>query len=271
MHTGKRARVDRHDKQQKNIWRWGIGIVCGLLFVVSLLPVFSRVWHIGVYVPMAVGAAGVACCVWTDGFLSILQKIWKRKGLRVILLGILLLIAALLCLFIFVSVVMLRAAARPAPDEATVLVLGAAVYEDRPCRMLADRLDATARYLEANPSSVCVVSGGQGPDEDYAEATVMKAYLIEKGIDESRIFTEDQSTSTYENITFSKQVMEENDLPSTLVIATQEFHQYRAQAFAKRAGFREVGPCTCRTPPHLLLCYWVREFAAICHMVMFGT
>ena len=55
-----------------------------------------------------------------------------------------------------------------------------------------------------------------------------------------------------------------------MVIATQEFHQYRAQAFARRAGLTDAGPCTCHTPPYLLLCYWVREFAAISRMLLLG-
>ena len=257
--------------KKRGVWRLVLGVLFALLAVVSLLPLVSQVWHIGVYVPLAMGVAGLICCVWTDGFLSILRWIWKRKGLRTILVAICVLVAALLGLFITVSILMLHAAAQPAPQNATVIVLGAAIYEDRPSPMLARRLDAAARYLEANPQANCVVSGGQGPDEAYSEASIMKAYLIEKGIDAGRIFTEDRSTSTFENIQFSKKVMEEKGLSSTVVIATQEFHQYRAQAFAKRAGFENVGPCTCRTPLHLILCYWVREFAAICHMAMFGT
>lgn len=85
----------------------------------------------------------------------------------------------------------------------------------------------------------------------------MKAYLLEKGVPEERIREESASTSTYENIQFSKRIIEEENLSRTVVIATQEFHQFRAQSFARRAGFTEAGPCTCRTPLHLLLCYWV--------------
>lgn len=81
---------------------------------------------------------------------------------------------------------------------------------------------------------------------------------------------EDKSTNTFENIRFSKKILEENHLSPTVVIATQEFHQYRAQAFAGRAGLTGAGPCTCRTPSYLLLCYWVREFAAISRMLLLG-
>ena len=54
----------------------------------------------------------------------------------------------------------------------------------------------------------------------------MKRYLLEKGVDESRLYMEDKSTNTFENIQFSKRILEEHRLSPTVVIATQEFHQY---------------------------------------------
>jgi len=179
-------------------------------------------------------------------------------------------IAALLLLFVVVSGIMLHAAAKDPPENATVIVLGAAIRGDRPSTMLADRLKSAASYLKKNPASKCVVSGGQGEDEDYPEALVMRNYLVEQGIEESRIYREDVSVNTYQNIELSKALVEKEGLNSTVVIATQEFHQYRAQTFAKRAGFQEIGACTCRSPGYLLGCYWVREFAAICRMTLLG-
>ena len=135
---------------------------------------------------------------------------------------------------------------------------------------MIDRLEVALAFAQANPASPIVLSGGQGYGEDISEAEAMKRYLLEKGVDESRLYMEDKSTNTFENIQFSKRILEEHRLSPTVVIATQEFHQYRAQAFARRAGLTDAGPCTCRTPPYLLLCYWVREFAAISRMLLLG-
>ena len=55
-----------------------------------------------------------------------------------------------------------------------------------------------------------------------------------------------------------------------MVIATQEFHQYRGQNFARQAGLTQVGPLTCRSPASQLASYWVREFFAIQYMWVFG-
>jgi uncharacterized SAM-binding protein YcdF (DUF218 family) len=165
---------------------------------------------------------------------------------------------------------MLYAAAKKPAENATVIVLGAGINGDQPSLMLTQRLDAAVEYLDQNEESVCIVSGGQGLDEDYSEASVMANYLTSKGIENSRVYLEDRSTNTDENIRFSKAIIDRESLNSTVVIATQEFHQYRAQAMAKNIGFTEVSPCTCKSPLYFLLCYWVREFAAVCRFWLLG-
>ena len=174
-------------------------------------------------------------------------------------------------LFSVVSVMMVGANFNHPTEDATVIVLGAGLRGDRPSKILRGRLNATVEYLNEHPQAVCIVSGGQGPDEVCTEASAMQRYLIEKGIDEQRIFVEDKSTSTFENIQFSKEIIEKHGLNTKIAVVTQEFHQYRAQQFAKTAGFTEVGAVTAHTPWELLGSYWVRDFAGICHMVLLGT
>ena len=83
-----------------------------------------------------------------------------------------------------------------------LIVLGTQVREDGPSYLLKTRLDTAAAYLKANEHTVCIVSGGRGPNEPCAEADAMGAYLTANGIDESRILREDQSKNTTENIQF---------------------------------------------------------------------
>lgn len=56
---------------------------------------------------------------------------------------------------------------------------------------------------------VIVVSGGMGDSENISEAEAMYRWLTDKGIDESRIYKEEKSTDTDENIRFSKEVIKE--------------------------------------------------------------
>ena len=69
---------------------------------------------------------------------------------------------------------------------------------------IKSRLEVAVPYLTKYPHVKVIVSGGQGPDEDRTEASVMQDYLEQHGIDATRIIIEDQSTSTYENLVFSK-------------------------------------------------------------------
>ncbi len=70
------------------------------------------------------------------------------------------------------------------------------------------------------------------------------------------------------NIAFSKDIIEREGLCRTVVIATQEFHQYRGQTFCAQAGFTDVSPLTCRSPEAQIASYWMREF--FCHPIYVG-
>ena len=99
----------------------------------------------------------------------------------------------------------------------------------------------------------------------------MYAYLVDRGIDPARIYTEDSSTSTFENIRHSQTMIEQHGLSRNVAVVTQEFHQFRAQQFVTKAGLTVSGAVVAHTPWHLLASYWIRDFAGICHMALLGT
>lgn len=115
-----------------------------------------------------------------------------------------------------------------------IIVLGAQVRKDGPSPVLKYRLDKAVEYLNENPDTVCIVSGGQGSNEPWTEAEGMAQYLQEKGIDTARILTEDQSQTTEQNITNSKMLMKEG---ASVGIVTNNFHVFRALQIAKSTDF----------------------------------
>lgn len=246
-------------------WRRLCGWLGGLALGWSLLPLLvNGIFNEGVAVGMAAGLLGIA---WALGWR------WKQKGwYKPVAIVLLCFVCVFGMLGLVLSGCMVGAAVtRPGREDATVIVLGALIVGDQPSRMLRGRLDAAANRLEKYPDAVCVVSGGQGADEAYSEAYVMRKYLVEqRGIAPERIYMEDRSTNTFENTRFSMELIRREGLCDTVAIATQEFHQYRAAATARRAGATGVGAVTCFSPPHLLLCYWVRECAAICRLWILG-
>ncbi len=153
-------------------------------------------------------------------------------------------------------------------EEHTVIVLGCKVNGDQPSRMLRRRLDTAAVYLKENEAASCIVSGGQGHNEDYSEAYVMKQYLINAGIKEERIHLEDKSTNTLENLKFSKAVAENRGLADTFVIISDGFHQCRARTIAMKLGLDSYA-VSANTDFWVVPCYAVREVLSFIKLIPF--
>lgn len=141
-----------------------------------------------------------------------------------------------------------------------LIILGARVKGTVPSLALKYRIDYAAMYLKENPGTIAVASGGKGPGEDISEAESIKRELINQGIEESRIFPEDQSTDTYENIRFSKKFIP--DEAEGGLIVTNDFHIYRAKMIADNEGLVMEG-LPAKTPVQALIKSYTREYLAL--------
>ncbi len=135
----------------------------------------------------------------------------------------------------------------PTPDQDFVIILGCALRRDgTPSPLLRDRLDRAIsfrnRQLAATGKElVFVTSGGQGADEVISESEAMRRYLVEKGIPEQSILKEDQSTSTLENMRFSKEKIQAQNPNARIAFSTTNYHVFRSGLFARRVGMRASG------------------------------
>lgn len=156
---------------------------------------------------------------------------------------------------------------RTPPDgtEKAIIVLGASVRNDMPSPSLKYRLDAAYEYAVKHPDIPVVVSGGQGSDESRPEADVMAEYLIEKGLSENRIWKEDQSKSTQENFLFSKEVLKQHGIAANdpIVFVTNQFHCYRAEGYARKAGLEQVHAIPAGMSSTSVLPVYLREVFAV--------
>lgn len=153
-----------------------------------------------------------------------------------------------------------------------VIVLGAGVNGTVPSLILSERINRAYEYLAENPDVICIVSGGQGPGEDITEAKCMYDRLVSKGIDPERIWQEDKSTSTRENIRFSLAVIEEKTgaRPTEAAIISNEFHLFRAGLFAKEQDLAMIGVPAKTTWFSLRANYFLREIVAVWYYVFLG-
>jgi len=151
-----------------------------------------------------------------------------------------------------------------------VIILGARLYGSIPSPSLLERLKAAKEYLLKNEDVKVVVSGGQGVNEDIPEAFAMRKYLMENGIEDSRILIEDKSTSTFENLKMSLEKIKEVDDRENIkvLIATNRYHVFRARFLAKRLGMIPFG-LPAEIPPTTVIKSYIREFFAVIKSFLF--
>lgn len=198
--------------------------------------------------------------------LSMLHAKLLRRVLTVLLcIGIL--------LFAVTEGIVLRASTGdPGESCRYVIVLGARVQDTSPSISLSERIDAAYDYLTQNPEAIAVLSGGQGEDEGISEAQCMFEQLTSMGIPEDRLWLEDKSTSTWENLNFSLDIIEgkTGTRPDKAAILSSEYHLYRAGLFAEDCGFEAVG-IPARTQRFTIrLNYFLREVAGVWHYFVLG-
>ena len=100
---------------------------------------------------------------------------------------------------------------KPKFDKDFIIILGAKIKNDGSLTpILKARVDKAIEFAKEQKENIgkkiiFVPSGGKGEDEVISEAEAMKNYLLENGISQKNIVVENQSTSTLQNIRFSKE------------------------------------------------------------------
>ena len=145
-----------------------------------------------------------------------------------------------------------------------VIIHGAGLIDgERVSKLLQDRLDKAIEVYRKDPTPPKLIpSGGKGSDEKLSEAEAMKRYLLENGVPEDDIIVEDQSKTTYENLKYSKQILDSMDGRKYTALVTSNYHVYRALRYCREVGLKCTG-----IGSRVAFYYWpsalIREFIAI--------
>ncbi len=142
-----------------------------------------------------------------------------------------------------------------------IIVLGAHVNGVRLSKALLERTRRALEYLEENPKTRAVLSGGQGEGEIVSEAEAMCRYMEDHGISQERLILEDRSTNTKENLDFSLALI--GDLNASIGVVTNHFHVFRGVAIGKKCGCKNIYPIPSRYRSWRLMIYIPREILAI--------
>lgn len=118
-----------------------------------------------------------------------------------------------------------------------ILVLGTKTYQGdkyNPC--LVARVQHAVDLYKTNYAPKLLFSGGETKNGTN-EAQIMKEIALYLGVSEEDILLESASTSTYENLLFSKKIITAKQF-NTVLLVTEPFHLPRAILVAQKIGLQ---------------------------------
>ena len=135
----------------------------------------------------------------------------------------------------------------PLQDRDFIIILGCWFRSDGTLTpLLQGRVDRALQFWREQQAAtgkvaMLVPSGGQGSNEPCPEAEAMRRYLLGKGVPEEWIMAEDRSANTYQNMAFSRALIEKARPGGKVAFATTNYHVFRSGVWARLAGLQAEG------------------------------
>ncbi len=256
-----------------------------VMFVLSVILMLSNIWLIRNEGKKPINALGIIfgilwffATVFTVGFLflpidnNIFQYIFQFFNFAFGHNVLTFIVGYFECMFLStVASSYLAAKYKPPYDRDYIIILGCGINSDGTLKpLLKDRVDRAIQFEKEQVEKtgqhvIFVPSGGQGVDECVSESEAMKRYLIEQNIPSDRILKEDKSTNTFENMQFSKKVIEFhcNDMTNKkIAFTTTNYHVFRGYILSKKIGF-DVKGISARTKFYFYPNAFLREFIGL--------
>lgn len=219
------------------------------------------------FIALPLLALAVVCAVYG---LSLRCEPGLGRAVRIVLLAVL--AASLVFFAVLEGVIIAGSRTELKGEPQVVVVLGAQVKQSGPAALLRDRLETAAEYLKEHPELPVVVSGGQGRDEPTTEALAMRDYLAARGIEAERIWMEDESHNTSENLLNTRALLEGKgyDMDDThLLVVSNGFHLTRVRMLAERYGLEISTLAAPATDLPAKVSSYVRELPAVVKSFLF--
>lgn len=124
------------------------------------------------------------------------------------------------------------------PADVAVVLGNKVELNGQPSERLKARLDRTVELYEAGYFPMIIVSGGIGM-EGFDEANVMKAYLVDQGIPDEKIFEDNNGYNSYMTAQNASSIMKQLELDSAMII-TQYYHISRTKLAFRKMDVSDV-------------------------------
>lgn len=173
----------------------------------------------------------------------------KKKYNNTIKKAVFIILLVLLILYSYTLVMVIQNGNSYTPGKSDVIIiLGHSLDQDNyPEKWLEERLQEGMELYNSGYGEYIIVTGGEGPLDNVAVGEAMKNYLIENGIDESMIITENRANNTYENFKFSKELFVTDERlkdKKDILVVTNDFHMYRSMMIAEDFFHQPTGKST---------------------------
>ena len=121
-----------------------------------------------------------------------------------------------------------------------------------------------AYHKSKNPHIKITASDGQGADEKISEAQAIVNYLLEEtDVPREAIILEDKSTTTYENLLYSKELGVKLVAKSQFLFVTNDYHLFRTSTYARKLKMKGDG-LGCRTAGYYIQSAFIHEYVDLC-------
>ena len=226
-----------------------------LLFAFGLLLIISNIKLMKMEGKKKINALGIGLsfCIFTGIIVVLLlfyySKFYYPNSLILLILSLIIsflfvlfesyLLASIICAFLVCLV-------KPKYNADFCIILGSKVFGDDCSPLLKGRVDRAVKFYydqynfnKKKMKFVC--SGGKGIDEKVSEASAIKKYLLSLGFSDKDILLEDKSTSTIENMKFSKNIIDKEKKNANIIFSTTSYHLFRSGIIADSLGYNFDG------------------------------
>jgi len=214
---------------------------------------------------------GIFLCIF--GFIN--QTLYKNEVYKKTIKVIKPLFIIGLTIFVLTELAIIGFSFQKNMDKADyTIVLGAGIRGETMTVTLKQRVDAAIEYANLNENyGYIVVTGGQGPGESITEAEAMKRHLVKNRIEDKRVLKEEHATDTYENLEFSKEIIEKHSGKKieelNIKVITSGFHLLRSRMLCNELGYKNVTYCASPIWAIFIPTYYIREFIGFYKMLVF--
>lgn len=175
--------------------------------------------------------------------------VWWRRGGWKRITGVLAIVFVAGVVYYAVSLFQVWSTGRNqavSPGDA-IVVMGAAQYDGRPSPQLQARLDHAFALWEFGVAPTVIVTGGNQPGDRFTEAESSRRYLVDLGVPDSAILSEDTGRSSWQSIRNVVDIARSRGM-GRLILVSDPFHSLRIELMVEELGLRAATSSTKTSP-----------------------